>query len=200
MRAIDLTAASRDLLAPTCAGCTWWLTRPGVSAGPGLRHEWEREAEAEAGFFGRALVHGDSVIGWMHVAPLRLLPRARYLPAGPPSPDAYLLTCAHFYDEDFLHGFRLLLQEIEAALKHRKVPALEAFALRRARSGDAFRGYLRELNLFNPDVLEGGGFKRVQEKGEVARFRLDLAALVEAPRLSVIWDRVTAPAGTQPVC
>ena len=200
MRAIDLTYASSDLLAPCCATCTWWLTRPGLEAGPGLRREWQHEAEAEAGFFGRALLDRDAVIGWMHVAASRLTPRARTLPAGPPSADAYLLTCAYFYDEEYLHGFRLLLQEIEAALKHRKVAALEAFGLRHPRGDDAFRGYVRELNLFNPDVLEGGGFKRVQEKGEVARFRLDLAALVEAPRRSAAWEQVTAPAGTQPVC
>ena len=199
MRAIDLTAASSDLLASCCASCVWWLTRPGIEAGPGLRGEWQRETEAEAGFFGRALVDGDAVIGWMHVAHSRLIPRGRSLPAGPPSPDAYLLTCSYFYDEEFLHGFRFLLQEIEAALKHRKVAALEAFGLRHARGDDAFRGYFRELNLFNPDVLEGGGFQRVQEKGEVTRFRLDLAALVEAPRRSMAWEHVQAPAGTQPV-
>jgi len=199
VRAIDLNAASRDLLAPCCSGCTWWLIRPGVEAGPGRRDGWEHEAEGEAGFFGRALLDGDSVIGWMHVAASRLTPRARHLPAGPASDDAYLLTCAYFYDEEFLHGFRFLLQEIEAALKHRKVAALEAFGLRRVRDDQGFRGYLRDLNLFNPDVLEGGGFRRVQEKGEIARFRLDLAALVEAPRHSVAWDRLAAPAGTQPV-
>ena len=199
MRAIDLNAASRDLLGPCCAACSWWLTRPGVQAGPGLRGEWEREAEGEAGLFGRALLDGDAVIGWMHAAAPRLTPRARYLPAGPPSADAYLLTCAYFYDEEFLHGFRFLLQEVEAALKHRRVAALEAFGLRHIRDDDAFRGYLRDLNLFNPDVLEGGGFRRVQEKGEVARFRLDLAALVETPRRSVAWERLEAPAGTQPV-
>ena len=80
--------------------------------------------------------------------------------------------------------------EIEAALKHRKVAALEAFGLRHTLGDDAFRGYFRELNLFNPDVLEGGGFRPVQEKGEVARYRLDLAALIEAPRRSVAWEHV----------
>jgi hypothetical protein len=199
VRAIDLNAASRDLLAPCCATCAWWLARPGVEAGPGLRREWEREAENEAGFFGRALLDGGAVIGWMHAAASSLTARARHLPAGPPSTDAYVLTCAYFYDEEFLHGFHFLLQELEAALKHRKVAALEAFGLRHGRGDDAFRGYLRELNLFNPDVLEGGGFRRVQEKGEVARFRLDLAALIESPRHSVAWDRVEAPAGAQPV-
>jgi len=200
VRAIDLTASSRDLLAPCCAACTWWLARPGVADEPGLRADWERRAEGEAGFFGKALLDGDAVIGWMHVASSRLTPRGRTLPAGPPLPDAYVLTCAYFYDEEYLRGFQTLLQEVEAALKHRRVPALEAFGLRQARGDDAFRGYLRELNLFNPDVLEGGGFRRVQAKGDVARFRLDLAALVEAPRHSVAWEHVEAPAGAQPVC
>jgi hypothetical protein len=199
VRAIDLTTASRDLLAPCCATCTWWLARPGGEAAPGIRAHWERAAESEAGFFGKALVDGEAVIGWMHAASARLTPRARCLPAGPPLPDAYVLTCAYFYDEEYLHGFRFLLQEIEAALKHRNVRGLEAFGLRHTRADDAFRGYLRGLNLFNPDVLEGGGFRRVQEKGEVARFRLDLAALVEAPRHSMAWERVGAPAGAQPV-
>lgn len=156
--------------------------------------------EAEAGFFGRALLDDAAVIGWMQVAPAGLLARARSLPAGPPSADAYVLTCSYFYDDEYLHGFQRLLQEVEASLKHRKVAALEAFGLRRARPEGAFRAYLRELNLFHPDVLEGSGFRRVRTVGEITRFRLDLAALVEAPRQSAAWKRIEAPAGAQPVC
>jgi len=33
VRAIDRNAANRDLLAPGCSSCVWWLTRPGVEAG-----------------------------------------------------------------------------------------------------------------------------------------------------------------------
>jgi hypothetical protein len=156
--------------------------------------------EAETGLFGRALLEDGAVVGWMHAAPTRLLPRVRCLPAGPPSADAFVLTCAYFYDEDYLRGFHFLLQEITASLKHRRVKALEAFGLDKTRAGDPFRGYVRELNLFHPEVLEGDGFRRVQVKGQVARFRLDLATLVATPRHSVAWERVEAPAGTQPVC
>jgi hypothetical protein len=91
---------------------------------------------AEAGFFGRALLEGDSAVGWMQTSAASLLPRARRLPAGPPSRDAYLLTCAYFHDEEDLSGFRFLLHEIEAALRHRRIAALEAFGLRRARPGE----------------------------------------------------------------
>jgi len=199
MRAIDLTAATRDLLAPVCESCVWWQSVPGTTPTASLRRDWERDAEAEAGFFGRALLEGDAVIGWMHTAAARLVPHAHRLPAGPPSPDCYVLTCSYFYDEQYLRGFQFLLQEIEASLKHRRVRALEAFGLRRSRQGDAFQGYLRELNLFHPEVLEGSGFRPVQVKGEVARFRLDLATLIESPRHSVAWEPVKSPAGAQPV-
>lgn len=200
-RALDLTGATRDALAPICRGCTWWQTRPGETPPAGRRQSWESACEAEAGFFGRALLQGDAVVGWMHVAPVHLVPRAARVPTGPPSSDAYLLTCSYFYDEEYLRGFQFLLQEIEASLKHRRAAALEAFGLRRLRPGDPFTGYLRELNLFNPEVLEGSGFRVVQVKGEVARYRLDLATLVEAPRHSRAWQSVeTAPgAAAQPV-
>ena len=200
-RALDLMTSTRDALAPICRDCTWWQTRPGETAPDGRREAWESACEAEAGFFGRALLEGDAVIGWMHVAPSRLVPRARCLPAGPPSSDAYLLTCSYFYDEEYLRGFQFLLQEIEASLKHRRIAALEAFGLRRLRLSDPFTGYIRELNLFHPEVLEGGGFRVVQVKGDVARYRLDLATLVEAPRHSRAWESVEAAPGAaaQPV-
>jgi hypothetical protein len=170
------------------------------SGAPDLRCAWEREAEAEAGFFGRALLEGGSVIGYMHAAAARLVPRADCLPAGPPSPDAYVLMCSYFHDEDYLRGFQFLLLEIEASLKHRRVAALEAFGRRRTRPGDPFHAYLREFNLFHPEVLEGGGFQVVQVKGDVARFRLDLATIVEAPRHSVLWERrADGRMATQPV-
>ena len=187
MRAIDLSSGTRDLLAPVCGGCTWWLTAPGAGGGTQTRLDWEREAEAEAGFFGRALLEDDAVIGWMHAAAARLVRRAHSLPAGPPSQDAYVLACAYFYDEDYLRGFQFLLQE------------LEAFGLRRKGQAYPFRGYIRELNLFHPEVLEGSGFRQVQTKGEVARYRLDLSTLVASARRSVAWDEVEAGAAAQPV-
>jgi hypothetical protein len=197
MRAIDLNVSTRGLLAPVCRECTWWQTRRGAPAGPALRHAWERDAEAEAGFFGRALLEGDALIGYMQVAAPRLVPRARCLPAGPPSPDAYLLMCSYFHDEAYLRGFQFLLQEIEASLKHRGVHALEAFGHRRSHPGDPFHGYLRADNLFHPEVLEGLGFRIIQRKGEVARFRLELAAIVEAPRRSVRWKTADGDIATQ---
>jgi hypothetical protein len=199
LRAIDVHLATRDTIAPVCRTCTWWQTARGRQAGDDLRDVWERRVEEEAGFFARALLDGDDVIGWMHVAPALLVPRALHLPSGPPSNDAYLLTCAYFYDEEYLHGFQHLLQEVEYALKVRDVPALEAFALHDVRPEERFRGYLREANLFNPQVLEGNGFRRVRAGRGVDRFRLDLATLVSVPRSLRAREAVQPAPATQPV-
>jgi hypothetical protein len=199
VRALDLNAGSRELLAPVCRDCTWWQEDVAAPAGEDLRLTWERAVEAEAGLFGRALLDGDAVIGWIQAAPAALVPRARRLPAGPPSGDAWLLTCAYFYDEEYVGGFQQLLLEIEASLKHRRVSALEAFALRRTRPGDRFCGYLRALNLFHPEVLEGGGFRPVRASGDVARYRLDLETVVAAPRYSRARESVEPGTAAQAV-
>jgi len=199
LRAVDVHVATRETLAPVCRDCAWWPTARGRRSAADLRDVWERRVEEEAGFFARALLDGDDVLGWMHVAPALLVPRALHLPSGPPTHDAYLLACAYFYDEEFLGGFQHLLQEIEYALKVRDVPALEAFALHDVHPGERFRGYLREFNLFNPQVLEGNGFRRVRSSRGVDRFRLDLATLISVPRARRVHEAVQPAPATQPV-
>jgi hypothetical protein len=199
VRAVDLNTASRELMAPVCRACTWWQDDVSAAKGDDVRLVWERAVEAEAGFFGRALVDGDAVIGWLQGAPAALVPRARRLPAGPPSPDSWLLTCAYFYDEEYVGGFQQLLLEMEASLKHRRVSALEAYALRRTRPADPFCGYLRRSNLFHPEVLEGGGFRPLRTGGEVARYRLDLATVIATPRYSGLRESVEPGTAAQTV-
>ena len=90
-------------------------------------------------------------------------------------------------------------REATVGLVEERVAALEAFGLRRKGQADPFRGYIRELNLFHPEVLEGSGLRQIQAKGEVARYRLDLTTLVASARRSVAWDEVEAGAAAQPV-
>ena len=189
MNGVDLNGASRELLPAVCSSCTWWQETPGAPGRP-IRAEWEAEVDAEAGMFGRALLEGRAVLGWMQAAPAALVPRARRLPAGSPSTDAYLLTCAYFYDEQFLPGFQTLLQDLVAALKHRHAVALEAYGLRTPQPEERFMGYLREINLFNGHVLEGSGFSLVRTAGLVARYRLELAGENAALELELAEQRV----------
>jgi len=192
VKCVDLNGASRDLLPAECGLCTWWQP-----AGAVERPGWEAAIEAEAGMFGRALLEGADVLGWMQVVPAALV-RAG-LPGGSPSPDAYLLACAFFYDERFLPGFQFLLQDVVAALKLRRVVALEAYALRHTGADERFVGYLRELNLFNAQVLEGSGFTRVRGAGHVGRYRLELETLVAVPRRARTAEQAVAEPGTVPV-
>ena len=128
MNCVDLNATSRELLPPGLrvvhVVATAARRRRRRSRGPTGRPH----VEAEAGMFGRALLDGPDVLGWMQVVPAALVRGG--LPTGAPSPDSYLLACAFFYDEQFLPGFQMLLQDVVAAVKLRRVVALEAYALR----------------------------------------------------------------------
>lgn len=195
MNCVDLNATSRELLPPDCAACTWWQPQPDAAQATS-RPDWEAGVETEAGMFGRALLDGPDVLGWMQVVPAALVRGG--LPTGPPSPDSYLLACAHFYDEQFLPGFQMLLQDVVAAVKLRRVVALEAYALRHTSHDERFVGYLRELNLFNAHVLEGSGFSRVRAAGKVGRYRLELETLIAAPRRSRAIEQPKAAPATIP--
>ena len=197
MNCVDLNAATYDLLPPECALCSWWQPAGAQGAAGTGRSDWEAAIEAEAGMFGRALLDGVDVLGWMQVVPAALV-RPR-LPAGPPSPDSYLLACAFFYDEQFLSGFQFLLQDVVAAVKLRRIAALEAYALRHPSPDVRFVGYLRELNLFNAQVLEGNGFTRVRAAGRVGRYRLELETLVAVPRRARAVEQTSPEPITIPV-
>lgn len=197
MRTADLTTGSRDLLGPPCRDCTWWQ-RPDPSCRVD-RRAWERAVELETGLFGKAALDDEAVLGSIHAAPSTLVPHARRLPAGPAGPDAWLMTCAFFYDDEFLHGFQWLLQDLAAALKLRHATAVEAFALRPTGVADRFRSYLRERNLFNHEVLEGSGFRPVRSSGDVTLYRLDLATVIAVPRWAGLDVRLDKHAAAQPI-
>lgn len=220
MRVVDVTAAAREVLPPACRTCAWWQTpaarRPaGVvgrhAAGQGsgdalsasdpaaVRATWERQITDAADTFGKALVDDEAVLGWMQAAPAALVPRTRGLPAGPASADAWLITCMYLYDEEYLQGFQRLLNELQADLKRREVVALEAFALCATLPADRFRAYLREVNLFNHETLEGSGFRPVRLVGDVVRYRLELAGLVAEPRLARVKESLESLTAAQPV-
>jgi hypothetical protein len=190
MRAIDLDAASRRQLPSACLRCTWWQ--------PAGRDEWEAEVETETGLFGRLLFEGDDVLGAMQAAPVRLVPRSRRLPAGPPDLGAWLLLCAYLYDDERPESFEFLLLDLVAALKIRHVDALEAFAVEEPRAGDRLCGYVREANLFNAAALEGIGFRRVRRLAGIGRYRLEMATLADAPRKGHAADQRAAEPATLP--
>ena len=81
-----------------------------------------------------------------------------------------------------------------AAVKLRRVAALEAYALRRPSPDDRFVGYLHELNLFNAPCSRAAASRGCAAPARSGRYRLELETLVAAPRRS----RAAEQAGPQP--
>ena len=76
-----------------CRECVWWQSRGNRTAS---KERWIERAEDEWGEWGTIYYDDDgSVLGSMQYGPAGLFPRAADLPAGPPSDDAVLVTCAY---------------------------------------------------------------------------------------------------------
>ena len=82
-RISGLTGATIETAPTVCHECIWWQTRDGRSAD---KRKWIRDAEDEWGAWG-TVYHDDdgNLLGSMQYRPAELFPRARELPAGPPS-------------------------------------------------------------------------------------------------------------------
>ena len=78
---------------PSATTCVWWQSRAGRAV---AKERWIEKAEDDWGAWG-ALYHDDDgrLLGSMQYGAGALFPRAAELPAGPPSDDAVLVTCAY---------------------------------------------------------------------------------------------------------
>ena len=86
----------RSRRAPSvCHECIWWQSRSRTVD----KHRWIQKAEEEWGAWGTVYHDADGrLLGSMQYGPAALFPRAAELPAGPPSSDAVLVTCAYVVD------------------------------------------------------------------------------------------------------
>ena len=89
-RVAGLTGATLDQAPSVCHECVWWQSRSGRHAN---KDRWRFRAEDEWGAWG-ALYHDDDgrLLGSIQYGRSDLFPRATELPAGPPSPDAVLVS------------------------------------------------------------------------------------------------------------
>ena len=95
-RVAGLTGATLPTAPSVCHECIWWQARPGRSL---AKEKWIERAEDEWGAWGTVYYDdGDRLLGSMQYGPAELFPRAAELPAGPPSSDALLVTCAYLTD------------------------------------------------------------------------------------------------------
>ena len=158
--------------APTpCRSCTWW--QGGTRAID--KERWAAGVEGRFGAWGMLYRDDERTVGIVQYGPSGDFPHARRLPAGPPSRDAVLVTCALIDPSAGPWVAQRLLLAVAGECRDRGLIALEAFATHIERPDAPHLVPLPRAE------LEEIGFEAVRETGEVALLRLDLRGLVTVP-------------------
>jgi hypothetical protein len=190
--AVDhLTAVTAAEGPVPCRACMWWQTRPGRE--PGERARWMQEAEDEFGPWGKVYRDDTGVIGLIQYGPAHAFPRAQTMPAGPPSRDAVLVTCAYLTDAQSPWVLQSLFLAAIGESRDRGQPALEAFAYKYPSGEDFATRFLGHRTIFPADFLADFGFHGRRSAGKVELMRLDLRAIELEPerdRLARLRERL----------
>jgi hypothetical protein len=162
--------------APTvCHECIWWQSRSGRAAD---KERWMERVEDELAAFGTVYYDGDGrVLGSMQYGPAPLFPRAYELPAGPPSDDAVLVTCAYLVDASSPWVLQSLFLAAIGEARDRGAAQVEAFSYRYPEGESAYERFRVHKTVFPADFLADFGFRTVRTAGRVGLARLDLGGL-----------------------
>ena len=185
-RVAGLTGATLPTAPSVCHECIWWQARPGRSLG---KDKWIERAEEEWGAWGTVYYDEDRLLGSMQYGPAALFPRAAELPAGPPSEDAVLVTCAYLVDPTKPWVMQSLFLAAIGESRDKGAKALEAFAYRYPEGASAEERFLVHRTVFPGDFLADFGFRAIRTQGRVELARLELGGLqpvVEGKREKVL--------------
>jgi hypothetical protein len=182
-----LTGATLSTAPAVCHNCVWWQSRGGR---PADKARWIEKAEGEWGAWGTVYSDTDGrVLGSMQYGPAQLFPRGAELPAGPPSEDAVLVTCAYLVDPATPWVLQSLFLAAIGEAKDKGAGALEAFAYRWPEGQSMARRFLLHRTVFPSDFLSDFGFVTVRSAGRVELARLELGglqAVAEGKRAQVL--------------
>jgi hypothetical protein len=150
----------------------------------------ERAEEEWGGAWGTIYYdEAGRVLGSMQYGPGELFPKAAELPAGPPSPDAILVTCAYLVDASTPWVMQSLVLAAIGEARDQGAKALEAFAFRYPEGESAYERFQVHKTIFPADFLADFGFQTLRRAGLVELARLEfggLVAVVEGRREKVI--------------
>jgi hypothetical protein len=170
-----LTGATLERAPQVCHACVWWQSTRG--RGPDKR-DWIDDAESEWGAWGAIYRDDDGrTLGSLQYGPARLFPRAWELPAGPPSDDSVLITCAYLVDRATPWVLQSLFLAAIGDAKDKRAKALETFAYRYPEGESAYERFLVHRTVFPRDFLSDFGFETVRHVGQVELVRLELGGL-----------------------
>lgn len=176
-RLAGLTGLALETGPPVCRDCVWWQSR-------GVRREadkarWMERVEDELGAFGTVYYgdDGERALGLLQCGPAPLFPRAYELPAGPPSDDAMLVTCAYIVDESSPWVLQSLFLAAIGEARDRGASSIEAFAYRYPEGESPYERFRVHKTVFPADFLADFGFRVVRSAGRVGLARLELGGL-----------------------
>ena len=174
-RVTGLTGATLVTVPTVCHGCVWWQSR---RDGVANKRRWIEKAEEEWGAWGTVYYDDDGrVLGSMQYGPAQLFPRARELPAGPPSDDAVLITCAYLVDLQKPWVMQSLFLAAIGDARDQRAGALETFGYRYPETAPFTERFQLHKTVFPRDFLADFGFRTVRTAGRVELVRLELGGL-----------------------
>jgi hypothetical protein len=175
---------------PVCVGCVFWQSRGQRSA---AKDRWAEKIEDDWGPWGTLYRgDGDRLLGFIQYGPADHFPRAQELPAGPPTGDAVLVTCAYLVDMRAPWVLQSLFLSVIGEARDRGVKAIETFGYRYPEGESVYERFVVHRTIFPADFLADFGFYPVRWEGEVALARLELAGLqpVEEGKSARAWRKV----------
>jgi hypothetical protein len=175
-RVTGLTGVTLQDAPVVCHECIWWQTREGRSLD---KRKWIERAEMEWGPWGTVYYDADGrVLGSMQYGPAELFPRAAELPAGPPSDDAVLVTCAYLVQQSSPWVMQSLFLAAIGDARDRGAKALETFAFRYREGESQYERFQVHKTIFPSDFLGDFGFRTLRRSGRVELARLEFGGLV----------------------
>jgi hypothetical protein len=186
-RVAGLTGLTLETVPDVCHDCVWWQSRDRREVN---KRRWIEKAEEEWGPWGTVYYDDDGrVLGSMQYGPAALFPRAAELPAGPPSDDAVLVTCAYLVDRSSPWVMQSLFLAAIGDAKDKGAKALETFGYRYPEGESSYERFVVHKTIFPRDFLSDFGFRTVRMSGQVDLVRLELGGLqpvVEGRRARVL--------------
>ena len=171
-----LTGATLSTVPTVCHECIFWQSRTGRSVD---KRRWIRGTEEEWGAWGTVYYDDDGrLLGSMQYGPSDLFPRAAELPAGPPSEDSVLVTCAYLVDPSKPWVMQSLFLAAIGESRDKGARALEAFAYDYDDEVSARERFNVHKTIFPRDFLADFGFVTLRTRGRVELLRLELGGLV----------------------
>ena len=175
-RVAGLTGVTLQDAPLVCHDCVWWQSRIGRSVD---KRKWIERAESEWGPWGTVYYDADGrVLGSMQYGPAELFPRASTLPAGPPSADAVLVTCAYLVEASSPWVMQSLFLAAIGDSRDRGAKALETFAYRYREGESQYERFQVHKTIFPADFLGDFGFTTLRRAGNVELARLEFGGLV----------------------